>query len=85
LPRVTMVFHLGDIYTAKSSSCDTPTARPGYSNHQGGRAVDLVIDKGSGVLIKRGTPQDKWLKENAEKYGLTNLPSEAWHYSTNGN
>ncbi len=74
-----------DIYTAKSSSCDTPTARPGYSNHQGGRAVDLVIDKGSGVLIKRGTPQDKWLKENAEKYGLTNLPSEAWHYSTNGN
>ncbi|WNG61464.1 M15 family metallopeptidase [Archangium gephyra] len=26
-----------------------------------------------------------WLKANAARYGFINLPSEPWHWSTNGN
>jgi hypothetical protein len=29
-------------------------------------------------------PEFQWLVANAYKYGLKNLPSETWHWSTNG-
>jgi hypothetical protein len=57
-----------------SSSCSPPTARPGYSNHQMGLAIDFSL--GSGDFA--------WLKANASKYGLKNLPSESWHWSVDG-
>lgn len=83
----------GDIYTKPSGQCRPPTARPGNSMHESGKAFDLRCD---GALINfegkqnkfTNTPATKkcfdWLKINASKYGFYNLPSENWHWSTNG-
>ena len=49
-------------------------ARPGYSNHQGGIAMDI-----SGIS-GRGSRADNWLSNNASRFGFRNLPSEFWHY-----
>ncbi len=67
-----------DIFTAKASSCKTPTARPGYSNHQMGLAIDF------GNCGSHSTACYKWLAANAKNYGLINLPSEPWHWSVDG-
>jgi len=56
------------IYEMSSSSCSPPTARPGFSNHEGGMAVDFT----SGVA---------WLFGHANEFGFFNLPSESWHWS----
>ena len=53
-------------------------AKPGYSNHQNGIAMDV-----SGVC-GRGTAADRWLRANAASYGFRNLPSEFWHYDFAG-
>jgi hypothetical protein len=53
----------------KSGSCNggNLAAKPGYSNHQNGRALDL--------------PTSTWLADNAGKFGFKRtVPSEAWHY-----
>lgn len=65
-----------DIDVSPSSSCDTPTALPGHSMHERGLAIDFDIDAGS--------PEHAWLQANAARYGLFNLPSEYWHWSTTG-
>jgi hypothetical protein len=71
-----------NVYTAPSSSCGTPTARPGYSNHQMGLAMDLSYN---GNLIRsRSNAGFVWLKKNAGNFGFKNLPSEPWHWSVNG-
>ena len=71
-----------DIYNAPSSSCDTPTARPGYSNHQMGLAMDISYN---GNLIRsRSNPGFVWLRQNAGKFGFKNFPKEAWHWSVDG-
>lgn len=49
-------------------------ARPGYSNHQNGIAMDI------GGVGGRGTAADRWLLANASRFGFRNLPSEYWHY-----
>lgn len=42
-------------------------AKPGYSNHQSGRALDLTTST--------------WLANNAARFGFKRtVPSEAWHY-----
>ncbi|MBT8241891.1 MAG: M15 family metallopeptidase, partial [Acidimicrobiia bacterium] len=70
------------IYEMPASSCNPPTARPGSSMHEQGRAIDFTYN---GALIKwRSGPGWEWLSANASSYGLFNLPSEAWHFSTNG-
>ena len=47
-------------------------ARPGYSNHQSGLALDLNTS-GAGVY--------GWLAANASRYGFRRtVPSEAWHW-----
>jgi LAS superfamily LD-carboxypeptidase LdcB len=57
---------------AKSSEFAPPTAKPHYSKHECGVAVDLNT-KGDGQL--------QWLKNNASKYGFRQtIPSEAWHF-----
>lgn len=72
-----------DIYEKPSSACSTPTARPGRSMHERGLAMDLTIN---GTTIKsRSSSAFQWLSANAHKYGFKNLPSEPWHWSTNGN
>jgi peptidoglycan hydrolase CwlO-like protein len=70
------------IYQMPASQCSPPTARPGASQHEVGLAIDFTCDGGS---IVAGGSCDTFLKANAASYGLYNLPSEIWHYSTTGN
>ncbi len=70
---------------------DTFSARPGYSEHQTGLAVDI---QGGGCSLDNcfaNTPQGKWLAANAYIYGfilrytadktaVTGYEHEAWHY-----
>ena len=71
-------------------AADTVSARPGYSEHQTGLAVDL---SSSGCVLEcfTGTPHYAWLKQNAAKYGfiqryeagfegITGYSPESWHY-----
>jgi hypothetical protein len=71
-----------DIYEKPASQCHPPTARPGQSMHEQGLAVDFT---NNGRILSRSDPAYSWLKGNAASYGFYNLPSEAWHWSTNGN
>jgi hypothetical protein len=68
-----------DIYNAPAKSCSPPTARPGYSNHQMGLAIDITYR--GGTIPDHSSPAWIWLNQNASKYGLFNLPSEPWHWS----
>ncbi len=70
------------VYEMPSSQCSPPTARPGASMHERGLALDLTCD---GALIgRRDNRCFRWLAEHANSYGFYNLPSEPWHWSTNG-
>lgn len=71
-----------DIYEKPASSCNPPTARPGTSMHERGLAIDFTQ---GGTTLTRGSSGFTWLMANAERFGLKNLPSEPWHWSTNGN
>ncbi len=66
-----------DVYNASPSRCRIPTARPGQSMHERGLAIDFQS-------CWRGSSCFTWLSNNASKYGYRNLPSESWHWSTNG-
>jgi peptidoglycan hydrolase CwlO-like protein len=70
------------IYEAPSSSCSPPTARPGTSNHELGLAIDFTC--GGGGTLSSSSGCFAWLVDNAAGYGLYNLPSEPWHWSTDG-
>ncbi len=53
------------------NSCNL-AARPGFSNHQSGHALDLNTSE-SGVLT--------WLNNHGDEYGFERtVPSEAWHW-----
>lgn len=62
------------IYEVSANACKPPTARPGSSMHEEGLAVDF--DMTSGLF--------EWFKANANEFGIFNLPSERWHWSTTG-
>ena len=51
--------------------------------HERGLAIDFTY-QGS-IITSKSNPAFKWLSANAKNYGLYNLPSEPWHWSTNGN
>ena len=72
-----------DVYNSPPSSCHPPTARPGTSMHERGLAVDFTCE-GGGVISSRSSPCFQWLSAHASSYGFYNLPSEPWHWSTNG-
>lgn len=62
-------------------------AKPGYSNHQMGLAVDLEISApvgGSDLCTQRvRAPQDAmwvWMNKFATKYGFYQYAREAWHW-----
>ena len=67
--------------------CRIETAIPGHSMHERGKAIDFYCN---GVRIPKRAPAKLsnpcfiWLSNNANKYGFYNLPSEGWHWSTNG-
>ncbi|MGI9597901.1 MAG: D-alanyl-D-alanine carboxypeptidase family protein [Acidimicrobiales bacterium] len=70
------------VYHKPSSSCRPPTARPGASQHELGKAIDFTNN--GRTIGTRSSPAYKWLKAHAADYGFYNLPSEPWHWSVNG-
>ncbi len=70
------------VYQMPASQCSPPTARPGTSMHEQGLAIDFTQ---GGSTLTRGSSGFAWLRANASSYGFFNLPSEPWHWSTNGN
>lgn len=74
--------HCGTSYYAiwimRSGSCSPPTAIPGRSLHERGLAIDFIN------CSSHSTDCFQWLDDNASDFGLHNLPSEPWHWSTTG-
>jgi hypothetical protein len=70
------------IYDMPPSQCHPPTARPGTSMHEQGLAIDFTWN--GSLITSRGSAAFQWLAANAPSFGLHNLPSEPWHWSTNG-
>lgn len=69
---------------------DTIAAKPGFSEHQTGMAIDIQAP-GSRAATFEEFEEFKWLQENAHKYGfilrypkdkeyLTGYNYESWHY-----
>jgi hypothetical protein len=70
-----------NVWKKPASQCSPPTAKPGTSFHESGRAIDFRSSRGA---INSRSKEFAWLKRNAPRYGLFNLPSEPWHWSTSG-
>ena len=73
-----------DIWEKASGDCHPPTARPGFSLHEKGLAIDVRCN---GQLISRySNPCFDWMQAHAPQLGLHNDMShqEAWHWSTTG-
>lgn len=68
-----------DIWHRSAFECSPPTARPGFSKHEQGRAIDFQWN-GAGIT-SRNTAAFQWLQANAPQFGFVNLPSEPWHWS----
>ncbi len=63
--------HLYNCYRTGSCNNGNLAAKPGYSNHQNGFALDLSTST--------------WLTKNAGKYGFVRtVAKEAWHYEYHG-
>lgn len=75
------------------SKADEYSARPGFSEHQTGLAIDFGDKAGSCAVdaCYANTTEGKWLAANAYKYGfllrytaekqsITGYEAEAWHY-----
>jgi LAS superfamily LD-carboxypeptidase LdcB len=60
-----------ELYRSFRRGHGNPAARPGYSNHQAGRALDLDVD-GSAY---------GWLQANARRHGFhRTVRGEPWHW-----
>lgn len=70
---------------------DTYSARPGYSEHQTGLAIDIVNGAGKSLASFEGTKEFDWMKKNAYQFGfvlrypkekekITGYQYEPWHY-----
>ncbi len=70
------------IWRMPSSQCRPPTARPGASQHEQGKAIDFRYN--GSIIGTRSNAGYRWLSANAARYGFFNLPSEPWHWSVNG-
>ncbi len=79
-----------DLYlnTYGKNYAENYVAHPGFSEHQTGLAADIKAESSETF---EGTPESKWLKENAYKYGfifryakdtvkITGIRYESWHY-----
>lgn len=59
------------LYRAYRAGVGNLAARPGFSNHQSGRAIDLYIDDAIGT----------WLGQNARRFGFSaTVKGEPWHW-----
>jgi D-alanyl-D-alanine carboxypeptidase len=70
------------IYQMPSGSCSPPTAIPGTSMHERGLAIDFQCAGNS--MSGRSSPCFAWMAAHAAAFGLSNLPSEPWHWSVDG-
>jgi peptidoglycan hydrolase CwlO-like protein len=70
------------IWEMPAYQCRPPTARPGRSQHERGLALDFTYN--GSIIRSRSTAVWQEMKELGETYGLFNLPSEPWHWSTTG-
>ena len=70
-----------DIFQKDPFQCRPPTARPGSSNHERGLAIDFTSND---AVLSRSSKAYQWMAANAGKYGFYNLPSEPWHWSSDG-
>jgi len=83
----------GYVSSMGQAAADTQSARPGYSEHQTGLALDIEPSSRKCELEQcfGDTPEGKWLAANAYKYGFilrytptdvktTGYESEPWHY-----
>lgn len=60
-----------ELYRAWRRGYGNRAARPGFSNHQSGRALDIDIDRRS----------YRWLVANARRFGFKlTVPGEPWHW-----
>lgn len=78
--------------SSSGQSASAQTARPGYSEHETGYALDFSLYTRYGrTLDYDGTGKYEWIEENAYRYGfirrysgekqeLTNTIDEPWHY-----
>lgn len=73
-----------------AASADRVSARPGFSEHQTGFAIDIATG-GCALECFGGTEQYTWMQNNAHKYGfvqrynsgqesITGYSAEPWHY-----
>jgi len=63
-----------DLYRKYLNGTGNLAAKPGYSNHQGGIAVDINVGG-------TGTSTYKWLAAHGAEYGFKRtVPSEPWHW-----
>lgn len=63
-----------ELYAEWKAGYGNPAARPGYSNHQSGRALDINL---------LGVPPETfaWLTKNATRFGFRRtVPKEPWHW-----
>ena len=70
------------IWRMPASQCRPPTARPGASMHEQGKAIDFRYN--GSIIGSRNNAGYRWLAAHAAEYGFYNLPSEPWHWSING-
>jgi peptidoglycan hydrolase CwlO-like protein len=70
------------IWYMPADGCRPPTARPGYSMHERGLAIDFQAN--GSFINSRSNPGFVWLAANAGRFGFINLPSEPWHWSVSG-
>lgn len=70
------------IWYMPADACRPPTARPGFSMHERGLAIDFQAN--GSFINSRSNPGYIWLAANAGRFGFSNLPSEPWHWSTSG-
>lgn len=70
------------IWYMPADGCRPPTARPGYSMHERGLAIDFQAN--GSFINSRSNPGFIWLAANAGRFGFINLPSEPWHWSVSG-
>lgn len=79
------------VYEYGKERADIDTARPGFSEHQTGLAIDVSSTKGGNMLYFDDTASFTWMKDNAYKYGfilryrddktdITGFMYESWHY-----
>lgn len=68
-----------DIWHKPVFECAPPTARPGFSKHEQGRAIDFTVQGSS--IRSQDSAAFRWLRQHAPQYGFVNLPSEPWHWS----